>query len=206
MAAATLELARLLKGHKLRRTVRFVFFVNEEPPYFQTEPRGSFGHAHQLRRDRIPVAAMISLETFGFYSDGRGRQKYPALAGLFYPSRGNFIAFVGNDESGDLVRLAVRRFRESARFRSEGIAGPPTLPDVGWSDHRSFWQEAGRRSGHHDHPTRRCFGVRTITPLSTRRTKWISKRWREWWTEFGMGSLRSRMSAELAALGSLCNT
>ena len=35
--AATLELARLLKGNKLHRTVRFVFFVNEEPPYFQTE-------------------------------------------------------------------------------------------------------------------------------------------------------------------------
>jgi acetylornithine deacetylase/succinyl-diaminopimelate desuccinylase-like protein len=60
--AATLELARLLKGNKLRRTVRFVFFVNEEPPYFQTEQMGSFVYAHQLRRDGIPVAAMISLE------------------------------------------------------------------------------------------------------------------------------------------------
>ena len=67
---------------------------------------------------------MISRETIGFYSDARGSQKYPALVSLFYPSRGNFIAFVGNDESGDLVRRAVRRFRESARFPSEGIAGP----------------------------------------------------------------------------------
>jgi Zn-dependent M28 family amino/carboxypeptidase len=139
--AATLELARLLKGNKLRRTVRFVFFVNEEPPYFQTEQMGSLVYAHQLRRDGIPVAAMISLETIGFYSDARGSQKYPALVSLFYPSRGNFIAFVGNDESRDLVRRAVRRFRESARFPSEGIAGPPTLPGVGWSDHWSFWQE-----------------------------------------------------------------
>jgi acetylornithine deacetylase/succinyl-diaminopimelate desuccinylase-like protein len=60
--AATLERARLLKGNKLPRTVRFVFFVNEEPPYFQTEQMGSFVYAHQLRRDGIPVAAMISLE------------------------------------------------------------------------------------------------------------------------------------------------
>lgn len=104
--AATLELARLLKGNKLRRTVRFVFFKNEEPPYFQTEPMGSLVHAHQLRRDGIPVAAMISRETIGFYSDARGGQKYPALVSLFYPSRGNFIAFVGNDES-HLVRRAV---------------------------------------------------------------------------------------------------
>ena len=33
--AAVLELARQLRASKLRRTVRFVLFVNEEPPYFQ---------------------------------------------------------------------------------------------------------------------------------------------------------------------------
>jgi acetylornithine deacetylase/succinyl-diaminopimelate desuccinylase-like protein len=32
--AAVLELARLMWQMKFRRTVRFVFFVNEEPPYF----------------------------------------------------------------------------------------------------------------------------------------------------------------------------
>ena len=39
--AGVLELARLLQGSKLRRTVRFVLFVNEEPPYFQTDTMGS---------------------------------------------------------------------------------------------------------------------------------------------------------------------
>ncbi len=39
--AATLELARLMKGSHLRKTVRFLFFVNEEPPYFQSEDMGS---------------------------------------------------------------------------------------------------------------------------------------------------------------------
>ena len=126
---------------------------------------GSLVYAHQLRRDGIPVAGMISRETIGFYSDARGSQKYPALVSLFYPSRGNFIAFVGNDESGDLVRRAVRRFRESARFPSEGIAGPPTLPGVGWSDHRSFWQEGYPAIMITDTAVFRY--VRTITPLST---------------------------------------
>ncbi len=139
--AATLELARLLKGTRLRRTIRFVFFVNEEPPYFKTESMGSLVYARQLRRDGVPISAMISLETIGYYSDAAGSQKYPALLSLFYPSRGNFIGFVGNSESRDLVRRATRRFSESAPFPSEGVAAPATLPGVGWSDHWSFWQQ-----------------------------------------------------------------
>jgi hypothetical protein len=139
--AATLELARLLKGSRLRRTVRFVFFVNEEPPYFQTGDMGSLVYARQLPQSGAKVSAMISLETIGFYSDAPGSQKYPALLSLFYPSRGNFIGFVGNSESRDLVRRATRRFRESAQFPSEGVAAPATLPGVGWSDQWSFWQQ-----------------------------------------------------------------
>jgi Peptidase family M28 len=139
--AATLELARLLKTSRLRRTIRFVFFVNEEPPYFQTEEMGSLVYARKLRSDAVQVSAMISLEMLGFYSDAPGSQKYPPLFSVLYPSRGNFIAFVGNPESRDLVRAATRRFREFARFPSEGVAAPANLPGVGWSDHWSFWQQ-----------------------------------------------------------------
>ncbi|HET6180096.1 MAG TPA: M20/M25/M40 family metallo-hydrolase [Candidatus Sulfotelmatobacter sp.] len=139
--AAALELARLLRTSKLRRTVRFVFFVNEEPPYFQTEQMGSLVYARNLRRDGVRVEAMISLETIGFYSAAPGSQKYPPGLNLFYPSRGDFVAFVGNPESRDLLRRAVRTFRESAQFPSEGIAAPASWPGIGWSDHWSFWQE-----------------------------------------------------------------
>jgi Zn-dependent M28 family amino/carboxypeptidase len=139
--AGVVELARLLQGSKLRRTVRFVLFVNEEPPYFRTDTMGSLVYARQLRHDRIPVSAMISLEMLGFYSDVAGSQKYPPVLGLFYPSRGDFIGFVGNQESRDLVRRSIRRFRESASFPSEGVAAPADWPGVGWSDHWSFWQQ-----------------------------------------------------------------
>ena len=139
--AATLEIARLLRGSHLRRTVRFVFFVNEEPPYFQTEEMGSLVYARRLKHDGILVAAMISLETIGFYSDAAGSQKYPPLLSLLYPSRGDFIGFVGNSESRDLVRRATRAFRESTKFPSEGIAAPAGWPGIGWSDHWSFWME-----------------------------------------------------------------
>jgi Zn-dependent M28 family amino/carboxypeptidase len=139
--AAVLELARLLQGSKLRKTIRFVLFVNEEPPYFQTEKMGSLVYARQLHHDGVPVSAMISLETIGFYSDVPGSQKYPPVLGLFYPNRGDFIGFVGNRESRALVRRCVRKFRESTSFPSEGVAAPADWPGVGWSDHWSFWQE-----------------------------------------------------------------
>jgi hypothetical protein len=139
--AATLELARMLQGSKPRRTIRFVFFVNEEPPYFQTEQMGSLVYARQLRNEGISVSAMISLEMLGFYSDAPRSQKYPALLSLFYPSRGNFLGFVGNSESRDLVRRATLKFRESAEFPSEGVAAPASWPGIGWSDQWSFWQQ-----------------------------------------------------------------
>lgn len=139
--AATLELARLMAQARPRRTIRFVFFANEEPPYFQTDRMGSLVYAKKLRSEGIQVRAMISLEMLGFYSDASGSQKYPAPFSLFYPSRGNFIAFVSNSESRGLVRRAIRKFRESASFPSEGVTAPENLPGVGWSDHWSFWQE-----------------------------------------------------------------
>jgi peptidase M28-like protein len=139
--AAVLELARQLRESKPRKNIRFVIFVNEEPPFFQTNRMGSLVYAQQLRRENVRVSAMISLEMLGFYSDALGSQKYPAVLGLFYPSRGNFLAFVGNTESRDLVRRTVRVFRESTSFPSEGIAAPAEWPGIGWSDQWSFWQE-----------------------------------------------------------------
>lgn len=139
--AAVLELARLLRASKLRHTVRFVLFVNEEPPYFQTSDMGSLVYARQLHHDGVSISGMISLETIGYYSDRPGSQQYPPVLSLFYPNRGNFIGFVGNEESRNLVRRAIRTFRETTSFPSEGVAAPSNWPGVGWSDHWSFWQE-----------------------------------------------------------------
>lgn len=139
--AAVLELARILQGVAHRKTIRLVLFVNEEPPFFQTGDMGSVVYARQLRSEHVAVAAMISLETIGFYSDVPGSQKYPVLLGLFYPDRANFIGFVGNQESRTLVRQSIRKFRETTNFPSEGVAAPGDWPGVGWSDHWSFWRE-----------------------------------------------------------------
>lgn len=139
--AALLELAQLLKTSKPDQTIRFVFFVNEEPPYFQTDQMGSLVYARQLHEQKVNVTGMISLETIGYYSDAEGSQQYPAGFGVLYPYVGNFIGFVGNPSSRSLVRRAVKAFRESADFPSEGVAAPSGLTGIGWSDHWSFWQQ-----------------------------------------------------------------
>jgi hypothetical protein len=139
--AAMLALARRFAVKKTDRTLRFVAFVNEEPPYFQTNEMGSRVYARQCRQKNENVTAMLSLETIGYYSDSPGSQKYPALLSFFYPSTGNFIGFVGNTRSASLVRDVVSLFRQYEAFPSEGGAPPEAIPGVGFSDHWSFWQE-----------------------------------------------------------------
>lgn len=140
-AAAVLELARLFAGRKTARTLRFVLFPNEEPPFFQTSDMGSRVYARRCRRRLENVVAMLSLETMGYYDDEEGSQKYPFFFGWFYPSKADFIAFVGNLSSRGLVRRAVGSFRRHTKFPSEGGALPAFIYGVGWSDHWSFWQE-----------------------------------------------------------------
>lgn len=140
--AALLELARWFEGKETERTLRFVAFVNEEPPYFHQEGEmGSWVYARGARERDENIMAMIALEMLGYYSEEEDSQKYPFPLSLLYPSTGNFIAFVGNFSNRQLVRRAIKEFRKHATIPSEGGAPPGVLAGVGWSDHWSFWQE-----------------------------------------------------------------
>lgn len=139
--AAVIELARLLHGSQPARTLRFVAFVNEEPPFHHGDAMGSRQYSRRSRARSENVVAMFSLETIGYYSDQPGSQHYPLPIGFFYPSTGNFIAFVSNLASRALLHEVVAGFRRHAGFPSEGLAAPAFIPGVDWSDHWSFWQE-----------------------------------------------------------------
>jgi Zn-dependent M28 family amino/carboxypeptidase len=139
--AAVLELARILAGRRLARSVRFVAFVNEEPPFFQTDDMGSRMYARRARERGENIVAMLSLESIGYYSDAKGSQDYPLLFRLFYPNRGNFLGFVGNIAARRLVHQTIRSFRRHAAFPSEGVAAPGWIMGIGWSDHWAFWKE-----------------------------------------------------------------
>ena len=137
---ALLELARRLRGTSPERSLALVFFVNEEPPYFRTSKMGSRVWADEAKARGARVVGMLSLETMGFFTEAERSQHYPFPMGAFYPDQGNFLAFVANIDSGDLVRDTVCRFREVASLPSEGTALPERTLGVDWSDHASFWR------------------------------------------------------------------
>jgi hypothetical protein len=139
--AALLALAQAFSKEKPARTLRFVAFTNEEPPFFKSDFMGSRVHAKGCREGHENIVAMFSLETMGYYSDARSTQIYPPPMSLFYPSTGNFIAFVGNLSYRGFLREVIASFRRNALFPSEGAALPSWIPGVDWSDHWSFWKE-----------------------------------------------------------------
>ena len=143
--AALLALARRFAGKPGVGTLRFVAFVNEEPPYFLSPEMGSYVYAGRCKYRGDRITAMISLETIGYYSDAPGSQTYPAPGlGVFYPKIGNFIGFVANTHSRALLRRAISTFRAQKKIPSEGAALPAFIPGVSWSDQWSFWR--------HDYP------------------------------------------------------
>ncbi len=138
--AAALEIAKFVSGRAMSKTVRVALFANEEPPFFKNRGMGSRVSAQNARRRGDRISAMLALETIGFYSNTDGSQKYPWPVGLLYPSRGNFLGFVGDLGSRTLVRTAIEAFRKNAPFPSEGAALPAMFPGVDWSDHWAFRQ------------------------------------------------------------------
>jgi Zn-dependent M28 family amino/carboxypeptidase len=140
--AALLELARRFASRPHIRTIRFVAFVNEEPPFFRTPRMGSVVYANAARSRGDRIVGMLSLETMGYYSDARGSQRYPTPITPYYPDVGNFIGFVSNVASARLLMKARRAFKQRTSFPVQAAAVPGALAGVGWSDHWSFW-EAG---------------------------------------------------------------
>jgi hypothetical protein len=143
--AAVLELARLLKDMRPSQgtEVKFVFFVNEEPPWFMGDEMGSMQHARELHENGHHVEGALVLETIGWYSQQRRSQKLPpGLEGRYpdtgYPDVGNFIAFVGTVQSSRLVQEALSAFRAASDFPAHGLAAPAYVQGVTLSDHSSY--------------------------------------------------------------------
>lgn len=139
--AVLLELGRALRGRPLGCTVHLVAFVNEEHPFFKTGEMGSRVHAQRARREGWRVAGMFSLESLGYYDTRAGSQGYPQPLSLFYPDTGDFLAFVADSGSRDLLFAAITAFRRQGVLPSEGLAAPAWIPGVDWSDHVSYWEE-----------------------------------------------------------------
>jgi Zn-dependent M28 family amino/carboxypeptidase len=160
--AVMLEIARQLKTIQLARTIRFVAFANEEYPHFLTDNMGSLFHAKRSYEREDKIIAMLSLEMLGYFSDEANSQSYPAPLSWFYPDKANFIAFVSDFSSRNLLKKCISIFRETMTFPSEGLTAPVALiPDIRRSDQAALWRynfpafmvtdtAAYRNSGYHN--------------------------------------------------------
>ena len=142
--AVLLELTRMFASLDPALTVRFVAFVNEEPPFFRTSQQGSMRYADAARLRGDDIRLMISLETMGAYSDTPGSQSYPPLFALFYPDRADFVGMVSDFRSRSAMRRLAAAFRAHSEFPLQTTATFRFVPGVSWSDHRSFWRNGYR--------------------------------------------------------------
>jgi Zn-dependent M28 family amino/carboxypeptidase len=142
--AVLLELARLHAETHFRKTVRFVAFTLEEPPFFRSRHMGSRIYARFLKERGDRIEAMLCLESVGYYSQEPESQSFPSLVFWLrwrYPTTGNFITIVGNDDSQPLQTQVRDALTTHMNLPVETYAGPWWIPGVDWSDHGSFWNE-----------------------------------------------------------------
>lgn len=140
--AGLLELARLVRGTPISRTIHFVAFTLEEPPAFFTKDMGSYIYAKSLHEKGIEVYGMMSLEMLGYYSNRKNSQfPFPfSFLKWFFPDTGNFIAFVGNLSSRQFSSALKRSFKAVSSFPVESLNTPWFIPGVYFSDNYSFWR------------------------------------------------------------------
>ena len=138
---ALLELARMLKGKKLKHRIDLVAYTLEEPPYFRTEQMGSYIHAKSLHDINADVYGMISVEMIGYFDDAKKSQTYPlSLFSLFYGNRSNYITLVKKYGAGKFTRRFCSSFKSNRIIRSKKFAGPAALPGIDFSDHLNYWK------------------------------------------------------------------
>lgn len=151
--AALLELAAVLRGRPMERTVRLAFFNLEEVGL-----KGSIEYASTLRErladpDENPIppgkerlVGMLSLEMLGYFTDEPGSQRSPVppIKGVFEPpTEGDFIALVTTRPGSAWARrldAAVRRASPDVKTLVADFfpPGPLTPLDVLRSDHAPF--------------------------------------------------------------------
>jgi aminopeptidase YwaD len=138
--AVLLEAARLCAGFRgqLARPIDFIAFGMEEEGLI-----GSSRYAARLKKDGVPVAAMVSLECVGFTSNEPGSQVVPPGLPIAVPDRGTFLGVIGNRPAGDLVKGMVASGKEHApELQAIGLTvedNGSRMPATRLSDHASFW-------------------------------------------------------------------
>jgi Zn-dependent M28 family amino/carboxypeptidase len=134
--AVMLEAARVLSARAPEAPVEFVGFNLEELSMV-----GSHHYATTLKRERVPLLGMLSLEMVGF-TESQGLQQYPFFLKRRYPPVGNFIGLAANRHSTNLLRIVEQAMRTVPGLPVETLVVPANgwvFPEARLSDHSPFW-------------------------------------------------------------------
>lgn len=135
--AVMLEAARILADHSWNYTVEFIGFHMEEWGMI-----GSEAYVQNLKKNKVAVRGMISLEMVGYTSNEPKSQNLPLGFSLFYPNVGNFIGIVSNLKSVRLLNTFKENMKSIPDLPLESLILPMNgliLPAVRLSDHSPFW-------------------------------------------------------------------
>jgi len=143
--AVLLEVSRLLKDHAGSRTMWYVAFACEEPPYFNFDSMGSQHNAREARERGDKIIGMLCLEMVGYFRDEVGSQAVPPtipkFLHRFFPQRGNFLAAVGNLSSWKLAWSFRRGFKRGTRLPLLSLVLPERVNEIRLSDNSSYWDQ-----------------------------------------------------------------
>jgi Zn-dependent M28 family amino/carboxypeptidase len=139
--AATLALARAATRAAPQRTLRFVFFTNEEPPHFQTDDMGSVVYAKACKAKGETITAVLSIDGVGVYSEAPSEASSPWPFRMYYPGKGRYLTFVANPPSRELVDRALDAFRREGALAAEASVLSDWVDGVSWSDQWAFWKQ-----------------------------------------------------------------
>jgi len=138
--AGLLELHRLLSMFKFKRTLRFVAFTLEEPPFYSTELMGSMYHAGRCKKQNVKIDLMICLEMIG-YAGSKYKQRYPNnLLRKQCPDRGNFLTVVTIPSLSAYAYLWKKVYNCHAKRKLFEIIAPASTIGIDLSDNYSFYK------------------------------------------------------------------
>lgn len=142
--AGLMEIARVLHGRPLKRTVRLIFFNLEEAGL-----KGSADHVRAYKskvgegEGKEKLIGMVSLEMLGYYSDEPNSQKspIPRIEGVFEPPTvADFIGMATIIKHSGFARKLDAAMRAAAPDLKTFVADFPPIapPDFLRSDHAPF--------------------------------------------------------------------
>ncbi|MBX3184326.1 MAG: M28 family peptidase [Polyangiaceae bacterium] len=129
--AGLLALARSLSGRRHQRTLTFAWYAHRVHAEPSAVTLGSTVHARALAKSARRVAAMLSLESIGYFSDAPSAKPTP---GLEARPNGDFIAVLGAEPARRLVQHATKTLRRHASLPVLGGVLPAASAPPAWSD------------------------------------------------------------------------